>query len=124
MSIRPASTGASWRQARWDRSFTQGLLGVVGPGGGVNPSGLTIGYSNANQGIQATVQLLEQFGKTRVLSSPKLMALNNQTALLKVVENVVYFTIQSSISQGTPRRQPASPSPLRRRRSRSASSSA
>ena len=46
-----------------------------------------------NTNINATITLLEQFGKTRVLSSPKLMALNNQTALLKVVENVVYFSI-------------------------------
>jgi len=38
---------------------------------------------------------LEQFGNTRVLSSPKLMALNNQTALLKVVDNVVYFNIEA-----------------------------
>ena len=62
---------------------------------------MTVGYVNNNKGINASLQLLEQFGKTRVLSSPKLMALNNQTALLKVVENVVYFTIQSQISQST-----------------------
>src|SRR5262249_54564267 len=51
--------------------------------------------------LTATIKLLEQFGNTRVLSSPKLMAMNNQTALLKVVDNVVYFQIQASISQGT-----------------------
>ena len=49
--------------------------------------------------IQLTVRLLEQFGNTRVLSSPKLMALNNQTALLKVVDNVVYFEVQSRTTQ-------------------------
>ncbi len=49
--------------------------------------------------LSASVTLLEQFGKTRVLSSPKLMVLNNQTAMLKVVDNLVYFTIQSQISQ-------------------------
>ena len=38
---------------------------------------------------------MEQFGNTQVLSSPKLMVINNQTALLKVVDNVVYFTIQA-----------------------------
>jgi general secretion pathway protein D len=43
--------------------------------------------------------LLEQFGQTRVLSSPKLMALNNQTALLKVVDNIVYFDVQAQTSQ-------------------------
>jgi len=40
--------------------------------------------------------LLEQFGKTAVLSSPKLMVLNNQTAVLKVVDNLVYFTVTTT----------------------------
>jgi general secretion pathway protein D len=84
-------------------SFTQGLIGTVGPVSGPPPAGLTIGYLNKTNAsdVSATIKLLEQFGRTRVLSSPKLMAMNNQTALLKVVDNVVYFQIQSSISQGT-----------------------
>ena len=49
---------------------------------------------------QPVVRLLEEFGETQVLSSPQLMALNNQTAILKVVENVVYFEIDSEVSQG------------------------
>jgi len=85
-------------------SFLQALTpATLGPGGGP-PTGLTIGYSNntSNTGqLNINVKLLEQFGKTRVLSSPQLMALNNQTALLKVVDNVVYFLIQSQISQGS-----------------------
>ena len=52
--------------------------------------------------IDGFQHLLNQFGNTRVLSSPKLMALNNQTALLKVVDNLVYFTIeaQTTTTQG------------------------
>ena len=63
---------------------------------------LALFYNQNNrrpQDIQLTVKLLEQFGNTRVLSSPKLMALNNQTALLKVVDNIVYFEVQSNTSQ-------------------------
>jgi len=51
--------------------------------------------------IAASINLLEQFGTTKVLSSPKLMVLNNQTAVLKVVDNIVYFTVQSQQSQGS-----------------------
>ncbi len=51
--------------------------------------------------ITATLTFLKSFGDVKVLSSPKLMALNNQTAVLKVVENFVYFTIDSQISQAT-----------------------
>lgn len=39
------------------------------------------------------LRMLEQYGDVRVLSSPKIMALNNQTSLLKVVDNKVYFTV-------------------------------
>ena len=65
----------------------------------------TISYTNKNWNFQALLGLLESYGKTKVLSSPKLMALNNQTALLKVVDNLVYFTIQgtttSTVNVGT-----------------------
>nr|MBL8411349.1 secretin N-terminal domain-containing protein [Dechloromonas sp.] len=49
----------------------------------------------------AVITLLETFGTTKVLSSPRLSVLNNQTALLKVVENVVYFNVKSDIAAGT-----------------------
>jgi general secretion pathway protein D len=59
----------------------------------------SLSYSNPNAAaggsISSTVKLLEKFGRTRVLSSPKLMVLNNQTAVLKVVDNRVYFTIKA-----------------------------
>lgn len=43
--------------------------------------------------ISATLALLEQFGNVKILSSPKINALNNQAAVLKVVDNKVYFTV-------------------------------
>jgi general secretion pathway protein D len=79
-------------------AFTQALLGS-----NLSTAPFFALFYNQNdqrQGqVQLTVKLLEQFGNTRVLSSPKLMALNNQTALLKVVDNVVYFEIQSQTTQ-------------------------
>lgn len=81
-------------------NLTQRLLG--GFGTDLTQRGnnqFQIGYSNPNSqlgNISATIRLLEEFGNTRVLSSPRLMALNNQTALLKVVDNVVYFEVSSS----------------------------
>ncbi len=50
---------------------------------------------SGSNGFAAAIDLLESFGNTRVLSSPKLMALNNQTALLKVVDNLVYFNVKA-----------------------------
>ena len=49
--------------------------------------------------LNLTVRLLQEFGDVQVLSSPQLMVLNNQTALLKVVDNEVFFTIESDVSQ-------------------------
>jgi len=46
--------------------------------------------------FQATVRLLDEFGNVRIMSSPQIMVMNNQTAILKVVENVVYFEVDVS----------------------------
>lgn len=68
-----------------------------GPGGiATNGPGLVAGYTSND--FQAAIQLLRQFGDTKVLSSPQLMVLNNQTAVLKVVDNLVYFTVQAQQS--------------------------
>lgn len=61
-------------------------------------AGIVFGYLNPVSrigNIAASINLLKQFGDTKVLSSPKLMVLNNQTAVLKVVDNLVYFTVQA-----------------------------
>jgi general secretion pathway protein D len=42
------------------------------------------------------VSLLESFGNVKVLSSPKLSVINNQTAIIKVVDNYVYFTLAAN----------------------------
>jgi len=47
--------------------------------------------------LQATLSALETFGDVTVMSSPKVMAMNNQTALLKVVDNLIYFTVEVNI---------------------------
>ena len=54
----------------------------------------TLTYQNAHSNFAAAIKLLESFGDTRVLSSPKLLVLNNQTSMLKVVDNLVYFSVQ------------------------------
>jgi general secretion pathway protein D len=74
-------------------SFAQDLLGSNLS----QPPVFTIDYLSNNSwgSIASTVKMLQEFGNVKVLSSPKIMAINNQTALLKVVENVVYFTLEA-----------------------------
>lgn len=63
---------------------------------------VSLGFEDAfGEDITATVKLLQQFGDTKVLSSPKVMSLNNQTALLKVVNEEVYFTVDLDIREAT-----------------------
>ncbi len=50
--------------------------------------------------VTATLGMLRRFGDVKVLSSPKIMAINNQTALLKVVDNLVYFTLEADTTSG------------------------
>lgn len=65
---------------------------------------LELGYTKPDSplgNISATVKLLDTFGTVKVLSSPKLSVLNNQTAVLKVVDNLVYFTIKADTTANT-----------------------
>jgi general secretion pathway protein D len=88
--------GVDWSRVAVGTGFTlqQQLLGS-----NLNDAPrMVVGYANPTSGlgnISASLRLLEQFGNTRVLSSPKLMAVNNQSALLKVVDNIVYFEIEA-----------------------------
>lgn len=58
-----------------------------------------LGYLNPTSAIgsiAASITLLESFGNVKVLSSPKLSVMNNQSAMLRVVDNIVYFVINAS----------------------------
>ncbi len=68
--------------------------GMIGSNLATAPAfALGFNKSTDNYDLSSTVKLLSEFGDAKVLSSPKLMVLNNQTAMLKVVDNRVYFTI-------------------------------
>ena len=70
--------------------------------GMAQPGALAVSYINPTSKfgkLAASVQLLEQFGNVKVLSSPTLSVMNNQTAMLRVVNNYVYFTM--TVTPGT-----------------------
>jgi general secretion pathway protein D len=105
--------GIDWKAIRNSATDTMGLtLSPAGsltqlpggsPVGGVIPTLGLINFSRstARADITAALRLLESFGNTRVLSSPKISVLNNQTALIKVVENLVYFQLTADYTPGT-----------------------
>ena len=57
--------------------------------------------SSSGATFDGTIKLLQEYGNVKVLSSPKLSVLNNQTALLRVVTNDVYFNVKADIAAGT-----------------------
>ncbi len=78
-----------------------GIQDVIGGNLGASPffQLATAGNINGNP-LNITLKALETFGDVKVLSSPKVMALNNQTAILKVVDNEVYFNIDVEVVAG------------------------
>ena len=78
-----------------------GIQDVIGGNLGSTPffQLATSGTVNGNP-LNITLKALETFGDVKVLSSPKVMTLNNQTAILKVVDNEVYFTIDVVVVPG------------------------
>ncbi len=51
--------------------------------------------------LNAAVQLTENFGTTRTLSSPRLHAINNQQAVLTFAENRIFFEVQIKTTPAT-----------------------
>lgn len=76
-------------------------LGTLATGGPV----VEASYFSSNQSrdLSAAIRALDEFGEVSVMSSPKIMALNNQTSILKVADNTVYFEIDATTntSSGT-----------------------
>jgi MSHA type pilus biogenesis protein MshL len=89
--------GIDWQRIDGDFTYAQSMTGVNLE----NTPFYSFSYINPDSkfgNIFAKMRLLEQFGTVKVLSSPKIMVLNNQTAILKVVDNIVYFTTEVYIT--------------------------
>ena len=91
--------------------WTKVITGATGRGFGIVPASInsnvgnavspfTLSYQNKNDNydINGIINILQAYGTAKVLSSPRLSVMNNQTALLKVVENFVYFNVQSQLT--------------------------
>jgi general secretion pathway protein D len=92
--------GIDWSRLRSGAAGFQILQSSVGtpvlPGAFSTTSSFIIAYATPGLNFAAAINLLETFGSVRVLSSPKLGVMNNQTALLRVTRDIVYFTITPS----------------------------
>lgn len=99
--------GIDWKRIAnaftYEQSMLTTNLGGTATDGTATPYYL-LQYSNPTSAIgniSATLRMLEQFGNVKVLSSPRLLVINNQTAILKVVDNEVYFTVKVETRDAT-----------------------
>ena len=100
--------GIDWQRLRTGATVTgrpgfgTGQSGVefnqisAGTPAAVGTTAFLLGGAVVSQNLNVAIKLLESFGDVRVLSSPKISVLNNQTALLRVTRDIVYFTITPS----------------------------
>jgi MSHA biogenesis protein MshL len=95
--------GIDWSRALLgSKGFALGQTGAAGIAG--TTGSLAVSYINPTSrfgNLAASVQLLEKFGNVKVLSSPTLSVMNNQTAMLRVVNNTVYFIVNSTVTPNT-----------------------
>ena len=104
--------GIDWQRLRTGAAatgtagFGTGQSGVEfnqissGTPAGITTQAFVLGGALVSQNLNVAVRLLESFGDVRVLSSPKISVLNNQTALLRVTRDIVYFTVTPSQQTG------------------------
>src|SRR5262249_45311007 len=57
--------------------------------------------TNKRNTFSAAAQLIQQFGTVRALSNPRLTVVNNQTAVLRVAKNQVFFQITANATDAT-----------------------
>jgi general secretion pathway protein D len=92
--------GIDWNLLWNGNARVEGTAAAAGnptPPGTPTQSLFTFRYNSSS--FNLTLTLLESFGTVRVLSSPRISVINNQTAILKVVDNRVYFTISAQTTQ-------------------------
>jgi MSHA biogenesis protein MshL len=100
--------GIDWQRLRTGATttgrpgFGTGQSGVefnqlsTGTPASISTTAFLLGGAVVSQNLNVAIKLLESFGDVRVLSSPKISVLNNQTALLRVTRDIVYFTVTPS----------------------------
>jgi general secretion pathway protein D len=84
--------GINWTKLGQGFSLGKAATLLSSPSSQIKAFGLT--YKNNSRDLTVELSLLEMYGATKVLSSPKLSVLNNQTATLKVSTDVVYFYVK------------------------------
>lgn len=92
-------TGINWQKilvgSPQDLRFSAPFGSIAQSSRYVNPSDAQniVTFGGAGKSFSTLLNAIDEFGSSRTLSSPRLTVVNNQTAILKVAQNEVYFRL-------------------------------
>jgi hypothetical protein len=95
-------SGINWSALKNIAGVQGTLKGLYGAAENITEGLILKAEADQMSGI---LNLMDKFGTTRTLSSPRLTVMNNQPAILKVVENHVYFNLKYDTYYSNPRRK-------------------
>ncbi len=93
------ATGIDW--SLLDRVGDFSVSGAFAKPSFDTPSANLVTFGFAGDDISSFVSALSRFGTVHALASPRLTVLNNQSAVLNVAKNQVYFKLDLNITQAT-----------------------
>ncbi len=93
---------ANGRTLNLNTNFTRNVVT-----GDIGSPTVGVSWRDLDGDLSVAAQLVKQFGTVRTLSNPRITVLNNQSAILKVAQNQIFFDLdvqqtQSTVQGGAP----------------------
>lgn len=89
--------GIDWDLLNDSETLGIGFTALRGPL--VPPEASAFTLSQGNNPLETLVSAIQRFGTVHALASPRLTVLNNQSAVLNVAQNQVYFELETELQQ-------------------------
>lgn len=95
------SSGINWNLVRGIGDFKLTSSALTNPGLSTTTLAPPVQFGFAGSDLSVFVSALSRFGTVHALASPRLSVLNNQSAVLSVARNQVYFEIKATVTPAT-----------------------
>jgi len=91
-------SGINWQKLMGGNLYFDAVFGQIAPQGRLaTPQAAQshmLNFGIRGRSFSAILRAIEEFGASQTLSSPRLTVMNNQTAILKIAQNQVYFRLR------------------------------
>ncbi|PFX10334.1 Type II secretion system protein D, partial [Stylophora pistillata] len=102
-------SGINWHSTKGDLVLNAPFGSTITPGkfnANTAPKGNLFSLGSSGKSLTSIAGFLSEFGTVRTLSSPRVTVMNNQSAVLKVATNQVFFRIDYTREVGSNDRDP------------------